>query len=90
MTAIGRIIRAPRPRRNREERAPRRRSGIALEHLDHRPLTSVNFTGNVVTDFPATTSPGAGTLRLDPLGPNFRTPIVPVEEGIRPPIGSTR
>ena len=31
---------------------------MAVEQLDHRRLLSVNFTGNVATDFPATESPG--------------------------------
>ena len=32
-----------------------KRSAVAVEQLDHRRLLSVNFTGNVATDFPATT-----------------------------------
>ena len=35
-----------------------KRSAVAVEQLDHRRLLSVNFTGNVATDFPATESPG--------------------------------
>jgi hypothetical protein len=35
-----------------------RRAGVSVEHLDHRQLLSVNFTGNVATDFPASMSPG--------------------------------
>ena len=39
-----------------------RRSNVAVERLDHRQLLAVNFTGNVITDFPATTSPGVVVL----------------------------
>ena len=31
-----------------------KRPAVAVEQLDHRQLLSVNFTGNVATDFPAT------------------------------------
>ncbi len=43
-------------------RRPDQRAGVSVEHLDHRQLLSVNFTGNVATDFPATTSPGVVVL----------------------------
>ncbi len=33
-----------------------------MEQLDHRQLLSVNFTGNVATDFPASQSPGVVIL----------------------------
>jgi hypothetical protein len=35
-----------------------RRAAVSMEQLDHRQLLSVNFTGNVATDFPASTTPG--------------------------------
>jgi hypothetical protein len=38
-----------------------------MEQLDHRQLLSVNFTGNVVTDFPASTVPGVVVLPDNPL-----------------------
>ena len=82
MIAIRRIIQAIVPRRDRRGvsvRAPRRRAGIALEHLDQRQLMSVDFTGNVVADFPEVTNPGVVVLRPDPGDPNFRTPIIPSE-----------
>lgn len=43
----------------------RRRAGVAVEQLDHRRLLSVNFTGNVTTDFPATNRPGVVVLPAD-------------------------
>jgi hypothetical protein len=41
---------------------PHKRATVAVERLDHRQLLSVNFTGNVFTDFPATTQPGVVVL----------------------------
>jgi hypothetical protein len=35
-----------------------KRAEVALERLDHRQLLSVNFTGNVATDFPSPATPG--------------------------------
>jgi hypothetical protein len=46
------------------------RATVRLEQLDHRRLLSVNFTGNVPIDFPATQSPGVVVL------PNTGTPPV--------------
>lgn len=37
-----------------------------MEHLDHRQLLAVNFTGNVLIDFPATTTPGVVVLPNNP------------------------
>ncbi len=37
-------------------------AGVTIEHLDHRKLLSVNFTGNVPVDFPATQSPGVAII----------------------------
>ena len=39
-----------------------KRVGVALERLDHRQLLAVNFTGNVITDFPVTEKPGVVDL----------------------------
>ena len=44
-----------------------RHAGIAMEQLDHRQLLSVNFTGNVPIDFPATQVPGVVVLPDNPL-----------------------
>ncbi len=35
-----------------------KRAAVSMEQLDHRQLLSVNFTGNVKVDFPATQQPG--------------------------------
>jgi len=42
------------------------RMTVRLEQLDHRRLLSVNFTGNVPVDFPATQSPGVVVLPDNP------------------------
>ncbi|MGO9600521.1 MAG: hypothetical protein ACLP7Q_21265 [Isosphaeraceae bacterium] len=47
-----------------------RHAGIAIEQLDHRQLLSVNFTGNVPTDFPATQVPGVVII-----SPDFTNPL---------------
>jgi hypothetical protein len=39
--------------RRRDGLSTSKRARVGLEHLDHRQLLSVNFTGNVITDFPA-------------------------------------
>ncbi len=46
-----------------------------MEQLDHRQLLSVNFTGNVPVDFPATESPGVVIL---PDNPSVIHPQIPV------------
>jgi hypothetical protein len=59
MNLISKLLQAARKRRHIEGgRKMRRRPAIAVELLDHRQLLSVNFTGNVATDFPATNQPG--------------------------------
>ncbi len=56
-----------RTRRGGGARAKAARSpGIAVERLDHRQLLAVNFTGNVITDFPATQAPGVVVLKNNP------------------------
>lgn len=42
------------------------RAGVTVERLDHRRLLSVNFSGNLATDFPLTTSPGVVRLEAGP------------------------
>jgi hypothetical protein len=49
------------------------RASVTMEHLDHRQLLSVNFTGNVPIDFPATQSPGVVVL---PDNPNVIHPVI--------------
>ena len=62
-------------RRRRVEQPSRRRANVAMEQLDHRQLLAVNFTGNVLTDFPATTNPGVVVLPDNPavVHPQFPT-----------------
>jgi hypothetical protein len=50
-----------------------RRAAVTMERLDHRQLLSVNFTGNVVTDFPANQIPGVVVL---PDNPNVVHPVI--------------
>jgi len=56
-----------------------KRASVTLEHLDHRKLLSVNFTGNVPVDFPATESPGvaiiSNNVNFAPIGANLQ-PVV--------------
>jgi hypothetical protein len=51
-----------------------RRADVRMEQLDHRQLLSVNFTGNVAVDFPATKMPGVVILEN---APGTRTPQFP-------------
>src|SRR5579883_3003971 len=53
-----------------------RRSVMTVEHLDHRQLLSINFTGNVATDFPATQQPGVVVFNSSNT-PNIQLPIIP-------------
>ena len=50
----------------------RQAASVTIEQLDHRKLLSVNFTGNVPVDFPATQSPGvaiiSNNVNFAPLG----------------------
>ena len=56
---------------------PRKRSDLAMEQLDHRQLLTVNFTGNVAIDFPATVNPGVVVV-ASPITPPFnQTPQIP-------------
>ena len=45
-----------------------------MELLDHRQLLSVNFTGIVTNDFPASQQPGVVVL---PDNPNVLHPVIP-------------
>jgi hypothetical protein len=51
-----------------------------MEQLDHRQLLSVNFTGNVPIDFPATQIPGVVVLPDNPLvqHPSIAPAIAPI------------
>ncbi len=54
MYLFSRLFQAARAWRNGGRPKTAKRSAVAVEQLDHRRLLSVNFTGNVATDFPAT------------------------------------
>jgi hypothetical protein len=58
MYLFSRLLQAVRTWRNSGRPKTAKRSAVDVEQLDHRQLLSVNFSGNVATDFPATQSPG--------------------------------
>lgn len=60
-------------RRHRGANRTRMRADLGLEQLDHRRLMTVNFSGNIAADFPATQSPGVVYLS----DPNNQQPIIP-------------
>ncbi len=64
MYLFSRLFQAARAWRNSGRPKTAKRSAVAVEQLDHRQLLSVNFTGNVATDFPATKSPGRRHLQF--------------------------
>lgn len=68
MSLFARLLQAVRSwRRRRGGPKTVRHAGLAMEQLDHRQLLSVNFTGNVPIDFPATQVPGVVVLPDNPL-----------------------
>lgn len=77
MFLISKLLQAARTWRSRRN-GPKttRRSSVAVEQLDHRQLLSVNFTGNVATDFPATEQPGVVVFNSTNT-PNIQPPIIP-------------
>ncbi len=77
MNLISMLLQAARKRRHqRGGRKTAIRPAIAVEQLDHRQLLSVNFTGNVAIDFPATNQPGV-VLFNSSNTPNIQHPIIP-------------
>ncbi len=78
--SVFQAVRSWRRRRGGPKKTPKR-AGVALERLDHRRLMSVNFTGNVEIDFPATTQPGVVVLS----NPNVVKPQIPPD--LQPLIG---
>ena len=81
MSLISRLIHAVQSWRRRgggRKAAPR--AGVSMEQLDHRQLLSVNFTGNVATDFPATSTPGVVVLPDNPsvIHPTIDASIAPI------------
>jgi len=81
MSLFARLLQAVRSwRRRRGGPKTVRFAGIAMEQLDHRQLLSVNFTGNVPIDFPATQVPGVVVLPDTPLvtHPSISPAILPI------------
>ena len=78
MSLFSKLLEAVRSWRIRRDQPPTRRSTIRVEQLDHRQLLSVNFTGNVPVDFPATESPGVVVLQ-PPSGSFQATPPVSLQ-----------
>ena len=71
MSLFARLLQAVRSWRRSGRGGPKtvRYAGIAMEQLDHRQLLSVNFTGNVPIDFPATQSSRCCRPTRQPAGP---------------------
>jgi hypothetical protein len=57
MYLFSRLFQAARAWRNGGRPKTAKRSAVGVEQLDHRQLLSVNFSGNVATDFTPTTTP---------------------------------
>jgi predicted NBD/HSP70 family sugar kinase len=66
MTLFWKLLRAvPSWQRRRDGPRAKKRADVSMEQLDHRQLMSVDFTGNVIVDFPETTTPGVVVLTPD-------------------------
>lgn len=75
MSLFARLLQAVRSWRRRSGRVRSiRNAGIMMEQLDHRQMLTVAFTGNVLTDFPATQSPGVVVL---PDNASVQHPVMP-------------
>ncbi len=66
MSLFARLLNTLRPWRRTKGAKAAPRAIVRLEQLDHRQLLSVNFTGNVPTDFPVTQTPGVVVLPDNP------------------------
>jgi len=77
MNLISKLLQAARNRRHTKSgRKMRTRPVIRVEQLDHRQLLSVNFTGNVAIDFPATKQPGVVLINSSRILPNGQHLVV--------------
>jgi hypothetical protein len=66
MSLFSRLLQTVQTWRRGKRAKVAQRTTVRLEQLDHRRLLSVNFTGNVPIDFPATQSPGVVVLPDNP------------------------
>ncbi|HKI20493.1 MAG TPA: hypothetical protein VKA15_21575, partial [Isosphaeraceae bacterium] len=80
MFLISRLLQAARSWRRRGGPRTAKRPAIAVEQLDQRQLLSVNFTGNVALDFPASQQPGVVIFNSSNT-PNIQHPIIPPQFG---------
>ncbi len=80
MFLISRLLQAARSWRRRGGPKSAKRPAIAVEQLDQRQLLSVNFTGNVPVDFPASQTPGVVIFNSSNT-PNIQHPIIPAQFG---------
>lgn len=78
MSLISSLLQAVRAWRRRRggAKVPKKRAGVALEQLDHRQLLAVNFTGNVLIDFPDSLV-NRGVSLVGGTPPGFAKPILP-------------
>ena len=76
MSLFSRLLEAVHSWRRRRGPKTAKRTGVTIEQLDHRQLLSVNFTGNVTTDFPATLQPGVVVINENPANP-AQHPLIP-------------
>ncbi len=81
MFLITKLLQAARAWRRGAVHKSAKRSVVAVEQLDYRRLLSVNFTGNVTTDFPASQSPGVVIINSsninNPYGQTISLPGIP-------------
>lgn len=67
MSLFSKLIQALRTwQRRRGAAKVAHRADVAMEHLDHRQLLAVTFTGNVINDFPESQVPGVVVLKDSP------------------------
>ncbi len=82
MSLFTKLLQAVQTWRRRRGPKTAKRAGVSLEQLDHRQLLSVNFTGNVPVDFPATQNPGVVVIpvpqSVQPQIPTVLQPFIPV------------